>query len=306
MACSNPIPALDFGLDPSTGKHKIKIKYPHVDEDLDSFRKRFANPLSGEMPEVVLLPCGHCFSCILAKRREWMVRCGLEALCHEENCFVTLTYDDKHLPSHASKEDAQDFIKAVRNAGYKVRYFLCCERGSNTNRLHFHAVLFGYMPKDLHEIFKSKTGFPCYSSEEVSSFWNKGEVIVQQFDAKVGSYVAGYTSKKLGSSDGFILMSKRPGLGYQFLEDNKLDIAEYWKVYADLGNMKSASVPRYFEKLFPSLNLLFDDKKKVIKEMAKLNASIKRQDNGYLHEEDVFKAREFFDHIKYRKLVRGL
>lgn len=44
------------------------------------------------------IPCGQCIGCRLDKSREWATRCALEMGLYEKNCFVTLTYDDDHLP----------------------------------------------------------------------------------------------------------------------------------------------------------------------------------------------------------------
>ena len=80
----------------------------------------------------------------------------LEAECHKENSFVTLTYapenEDKlefHEgfpsldPSHATK-----FIKKIRKKlePHKLRYYLVGEYGSQTQRPHYHLVLFGMPP----------------------------------------------------------------------------------------------------------------------------------------------------------------
>lgn len=44
------------------------------------------------------VPCGQCIGCRLDRSRQWATRCALEMEGHEKNCFVTLTYDDEHLP----------------------------------------------------------------------------------------------------------------------------------------------------------------------------------------------------------------
>lgn len=44
------------------------------------------------------IPCGQCIGCRLERSRQWANRCSLEMGLHEKNCFVTLTYDDDHLP----------------------------------------------------------------------------------------------------------------------------------------------------------------------------------------------------------------
>ena len=46
----------------------------------------------------VLVPCGHCVGCRLDYSRVWAERCVHEASKYEHNYFLTLTYDDDHLP----------------------------------------------------------------------------------------------------------------------------------------------------------------------------------------------------------------
>lgn len=44
------------------------------------------------------VPCGHCIACRIAKTKEWTIRLMMENDCWKESCFLTLTYDDDHLP----------------------------------------------------------------------------------------------------------------------------------------------------------------------------------------------------------------
>ena len=94
MSCTSPIPAIDLGLDKSTGKHRVKIKYPKIGESFEDFKHKYE--VGGA--KVLLLPCGHCLACKLTRRKEWAIRCSMEAKYHPLNCFVTLTYDDDHCP----------------------------------------------------------------------------------------------------------------------------------------------------------------------------------------------------------------
>lgn len=45
------------------------------------------------------LPCGHCSACLLQKRKDMATRLSHEAHEHERMCFITLTYDDEHVPT---------------------------------------------------------------------------------------------------------------------------------------------------------------------------------------------------------------
>lgn len=300
MSCSHPIPALDLGLDPVTFKRRIKIKYPKVNESLADFKRKYPSCV-----KVLLLPCGHCISCRLAKRREWALRAALEAKYYQDISFVTLTYDNQHNDGKLHKDHLQQFIKAVRNRGYNVRYFGCGEFGSEGGRPHYHIILFGYFPKDAMKDFNSNTDYACYRSDEINSCWNRGLAVVQYFDASVAGYVAGYTDKKITNEDGFLIMSKRPGLGYQYLEDHKDEIAEYLKITDDLGNIKGGQPPRYFSKLCEeNWNILLDEKKSHNAEIQRIIKAMKMQRYGLYREEDLMKRTEFFDYRKAAKLKR--
>ena len=93
------------------------------------------------------VPCGKCIGCRIAKRKEWSLRMLHELTYHPQSSFITLTYDDYHLPSDNSlkKRHLQLFIKRLRkNLGERrIKYFACGEYGGQTMRPHYHAILFG-------------------------------------------------------------------------------------------------------------------------------------------------------------------
>lgn len=80
------------------------------------------------------LACGQCIGCRLRRSQEWAARCVHETKSHPFNSWLTLTYDDEHLPSRyftgaihpttkrkiysgsLNKIDVQKFIRALRKA----------------------------------------------------------------------------------------------------------------------------------------------------------------------------------------------
>ena len=138
MSCTNPVYALDLGVK-ENGKRNIKILPKRVDlSSMAQVEARFGHG------QIIPLPCGKCLACRKSKAREWAVRCVLEATEYEDNCFITLTYDENfYNPSKVGlREDLTNFFKRVRK-DYEFRYFACCERGTEKGRYHFHALLFG-------------------------------------------------------------------------------------------------------------------------------------------------------------------
>lgn len=254
MSCSHPMPAVDYGINPNTGNHKIRLLPKRYDMNLEKLRLRYGDSL-------LMLPCGKCYSCLKSKAQQWSIRCYLESLDHIDNCFITLTYNDDNCPQYLVKDDLREFIKKLRTvAGVGVKFFSCGEYGSNTKRPHYHALIFGYLPDDLRSIGSTLKGSQLFESETLNKLWNKGFVSVGMCDNASICYCARYTTKKVGESMGvskenkeFILMSRRPGLGLNYLMRN-LDKLVDDKLY--LGEFGIKSFSRYILNIIKEVNPL--------------------------------------------------
>ncbi len=238
MSCTNPLLAVDFGIK-ENGKRALKILPRRYDQSLTYLTEKYGDKL-------MKLPCGSCLSCKLDYSRTWSLRICLEANKYKSNCFVTLTYDEAHVPERASKRDFQLFIKRLRKfVGYKIRYFGCGEYGSKEKRFHMHIIIFNYDFTDRKFYKRSKGGFLLYTSDILSRLWTYGISTVQDVTLETAGYVARYSMKKQFDKstpgDEFILMSRKPALG---LEDFKYDIYETDKIYFR-GKHK---VPRIYDK----------------------------------------------------------
>lgn len=140
----------------------------------------------------------------------------LECLHHDGSSFVTLTYDDDHLPEGGTlvPRDPQLFIKRLRKLVHpiKLRYYLVGEYGDRTFRPHYHLALFGVPPS---------------AFQAVADAWSLdgkaiGHVVVGSLTFESAGYVAGYVTKKMTAKDDprlegrhpeFARMSLRPGIG---------------------------------------------------------------------------------------------
>lgn len=163
-------------------------------------------------------PCGQCIPCRLNRRRLWTHRILLEAMKHEQNCFITLTYAPDFYPANGSlnPRDLQLFIKRLRDRiPDKIRYYAVGEYGDNTHRAHYHAILFG-------------VGLD--SADLIRDCWTLGFVDVGSCTLESAQYVAGYVVKKMTSKDDprlngrypeFSRMSRKPGLGAGSLAELK-------------------------------------------------------------------------------------
>lgn len=141
---------------------------------------------------------------------------------HEKSCFVTLTYNNEHLPSDGSLdvEHVQEFMRKLRakysfieyrcncksKKGRKktlwynpIRFFGCGEYGEEKGkRPHYHIALFGidFDDKELAPVKQSEE-YPLYISKQLQSIWTKGFSTLGELNEKSAGYVARYTVKKL-------------------------------------------------------------------------------------------------------------
>ena len=188
---------------------------------------------------VIPVACGRCIPCRIRKRQEWTTRIMLESLCHQSSIFLTLTYDDDHLPGidqyphgNLQKKDAVSFQKLLRqeikryenklpfNPKTEVRFYTVGEYGEETERAHMHAVVFG---------------FPYEYEFLIHKAWKHGFTYVRPLLRERAAYVAGYTTKKLarderlldGRNPVFQLSSRRPGLGQEFAKEIARTITSY-------------------------------------------------------------------------------
>lgn len=167
------------------------------------------------------IPCGRCINCRLNRQREWALRCTLEAKRYPLNLFVTLTYDDNHLPiyrhsddgvSELRRRDLSLYLKRVREYCRRefghtgVRYFGCGEYGELSDRAHYHLVLFNLPPQTELKQIGSSSGYPLFTVPWLEKCWSDkdgvrlGFVTCAYFSSQTASYVAGYVlKKKLGA-----------------------------------------------------------------------------------------------------------
>lgn len=190
-----------------------------------------------------------------------------ETELHRTSWFTTLTYSPEALPDYGalSPDDPKGFVKRLRNAGYKFRYYLCGEYGERERRPHYHAVFFGLDFPDRFVHRRTSNG-PVWRSETLERFWPHGFVELDAVTWQSASYVAGYVTKKLGAADDdqylrvnpltgelhrvppeFARMSLRPAIGLEWLK-------KYWReVYPRdrvVMNGKEMKPPRYYDRAF--------------------------------------------------------
>ena len=188
---------------------------------------------------------------------------------HEDNCFITLTYNKKNLPHDGSldKTHFQKFMKKLRKqADHKIRYYQCGEYGENLQRPHYHACLFGHDFTD-RQLFQNKNGNDLYISEQLDKTWNKGFATIGTMTFESAAYCARYAMKKITGDDArahyetlnietgeltqlqseYTTMSRRPGLGKTWYDKFKDDLFPEDECVIDGKILKP---PRYYANLY--------------------------------------------------------
>lgn len=216
------------------------------------------------------IPCGACLGCRMDRSREWAIRCYHESQMHSANSFITLTYDDEHLPPDfgVHKRVWQLFMKKLRKqVGVKIRFFACGEYTEPPEwRPHYHALLFGYQFPDLVR-WTQRNGKIFYRSKSLEQLWPNGFSLVSDVNLQSAGYVARYIMKKVSGDDQysvdhytrvhpvtnqlhqvdkeFCLMSRKPGLGQTWFEKYKGDAFPSDFVIVDGRKMP---VPKFYNK----------------------------------------------------------
>lgn len=214
--------------------------------------------------------CGQCIHCRLNYARSWALRAQHEALSHEHSSFLTLTYDEEHVPEDGGlrKRDVQLFLKRLRKAlPNKIRYLYCGEYGERTARPHYHMLLFGEDFRKDSTIERSKSGEDAWSSPLLEKTWGMGMHQVGSLTFDSACYVARYATKKKTGLQAvseyqrvspltgevwqvpppFIDMSRRPGIGKEFYAAYKNDL--YPHDYAVAKGGARFPVPAYYDRL---------------------------------------------------------
>lgn len=194
------------------------------------------NPREGFTDQHLQIPCGKCIGCSTDRAKSWAVRMYHESTQHDQNSFITLTYSEA--PKALDKRHLQLFFKRLRKL-YPLRYFACGEYGSNTRRPHYHAVIFGqdFLAGAI------QLNDNLYTHPTVEKVWGHGFVSMGAVTIQSCAYVAGYVQKKVGDPDTFNLMSRRPGIGHNWIDQHKGDLERTEVVVID---GKESPVPKSY------------------------------------------------------------
>lgn len=335
MKCTNPLIAIDLNQHWKKATKKDLKFLPTASMDIDNIINANRYDYQGHTYTPIVLPCGKCMACRINKASEWATRIMLEAKYHPKNScwFVTCTYRDEELvlvddvdgatrptliPQHLTK-----FLKDLRyyydyhfnHSG--IRFFACGEYGDLYLRPHFHIILFN-MPIFDEKIFTVRNNQPVFHVPALEKCWKRGFIECTPLTYDSAAYVARYTQKKVNGfisqahygnlEPEFIRMSRMPGIGRLFYDDNRDDIftTDEINLIGRKGKVQTVKPPSYYNDLFdvemPDVYPFIKDKR--LADKRKANADFKKSTD--------IKYSDYLDNLseKYnnigRKLVRPL
>ena len=184
--------------------------------------------------KVYKVPCNSCDECLLNRSKKKAAQLMIENYYRKDpegSWFITLTYDDEHLPYNEVYDKNGNFISAeeslppknpylyefkadrekcikpfIDNMQYhamskygdeRPMWFYCAEYGSQTKRPHFHMIVFGmHIPLNELKFYEQRDGYILYEWVKGCEIWKNGFVTVGNFTNETAAYVAGYALKK--------------------------------------------------------------------------------------------------------------
>lgn len=326
MSCTRPS-QIQFSV-ASDGKKVLKFQSYRTWQM--SYRFAYKKASLSSADDFVIVPCGKCLDCRLARSREWALRCYLESKLHDYSLFLTLTYRDEDLPADRSvhRSDITKFMKDLRSyIDYhfpdhsKISVFGCGEYGGRTSRPHYHLCIFGLDPHKFKLKFwkKSKLGDKYYNSKILEKIWKKGFVVIGLVTLDSAAYVARYCVKKMNGKDSdrhylyrdvirnkeFVIFSQKPGVGLRYFEKHKDEIYASDSIIVD---KRECRPPRYFDKKLKQVDLALYEK--VIKKRRLESKTNLLKHEALKENSDLtfkrFLAKEKKKILDYKRLIRSI
>lgn len=271
----------------------------------------------GYVDRPVTVACGRCRGCRLEKSRQWAVRCWHEAATHERNTFVTLTYDNAHLPENQSIDVAhwQKFARRIRKKKGPFRFFHCGEYGDLWGRPHYHAIMFGMDFQGDRVPWKMKNDQQLWVSQELEELWGLGRTVIGEVTFKSAAYVARYIMKKITGEVAeahytwvdeqtgeehtrkpeYTTMSRRPGIAKEWIDKYGKEV---YNADSVIVNGREARPPKYYDGQYELI-----DKDQM--DSVKLKRRRKAQERAWDNTPERLRVREKVTEAKQRSWGRG-
>lgn len=315
MACYHPISAF-----------RSLVKKTPNGKSVIAFK---ADPIKTQPYEKIQLPCGQCIGCKISRSRQWALRCVHEASLYQNNCFITLTYNDENLPKNRSlnKRHLTLFFKSLRfhhqgiepvkdeqtgTKRFPIRYFACGEYGAKLSRPHFHACIFNFNFPDRVR-WTEREGITLYTSQQLQALWPYGYSTIGDVTWQSAAYVARYVTKKINGDRAaehyimgdpetgeayylepeYITMSRRPGIAKRWFMQYKTDC--FPKDYLTHEG-KRLKIPSYYDRIYDQIE---PEKLSAIRQERRKKAC-----NNQHNTRERLKVREDIQLKRSKKLIR--
>jgi len=200
------------------------------------------------------VPCGKCPNCLQRRSQQWIFRLLEHDKVHIGSLFITLTYDNEHVPISKNgymtlcKKDFQLFMKRLRKSypktHGKISYYACGEYGETYERPHFHAIVFNAHTDNIQRAWQlGQCHFGQVSGDSIAyttKYMHKGKIIPKhQNDDRVPE---------------FQLFSQRLGISYLSPATIKYHQDDITRLYVTFPGGQKAALPRYFrDKIYSDL-----------------------------------------------------
>ena len=166
------------------------------------------------------------------------------------------------------------FINSLRKyferKGHKgIKYFYAGEYGETTRRPHYHMILMN-CPLDINKMYdfhEDPRGKLHWKNHEIENFWKYGIIDIGEVEFASAAYVARYCMKKItdnsdktvyyeqGKIPEYVRMSRRPGIGTKYFEENCEKIYKYDEIVIKNFHNQTITVkpPKAWDKKFKEL-----------------------------------------------------
>lgn len=191
------------------------------------------------MTKATWLPCGRCFECKMHKANDWATRLMAESITTPPTHFLTLTYDEQHIPKNTHGKNTFDsqHLKRINRELSRVhkgyRYYGIAEHGTTGERPHYHLLTFGPSSATIDQVLNKYWPY---------GFYTIGELL----GARIMYVALFHVLKSHKYKDEFVVMSRRPGIGAYLLEDEQFLKAVFRTGTGEISLMgERRLLPRY-------------------------------------------------------------
>ena len=197
--------------------------------------KNYIDIYTGEILQLAKLPVKYHANFshekyLRMKYGNWVNRLGFEKL-GRRGCFLTLTYNEANYDGKPHYDHIQKFMKRVRrymdyhkiptSDGLPLKYFVAVENGKRTDRLHYHAIIFG-----LPRVIQLKLG-AGKNEPHAGNIWNYGFAQCKFLVNKKITYICKYLFKQ--QHDVTYKTLKSQGIGTALFDERNKCLRDFFR-----------------------------------------------------------------------------